>query len=328
MRPVFLLSRDRTFVLTVLLVLAAVAATVQAQPTGSAVAATVNVTPALVQSPTDLAAYLNVSPTGDIMLNWTAANESNVFNYVIYKTDNFTIGFNFSQPFGATPDTNFTDTTANYTDQRFYIVRTNNTFNLQDTNTFAVGKFNIKLSTGFNMVAFPLILHPSDQAGYVAYIAEGGDQLWRYDANDTLDPYKKSDYFAGFGWFGDFQMLEQERGYWYNSMRQGYTINQFNWTITGRVAPNTPARSIDIFSDFNMIGVTTLTDRDLDTFWTQPAGTDQIWRYDAFDMLDPYKKSDYFAGFGWFGDFSVLSPGRGYWYNSRNATEYLQGYQP
>jgi hypothetical protein len=291
---------------------------------------TVNVSAGVAPSPTDLTAYLNLTPTGDVILNWTAANSSEVFNYVIYKTENYTAGFNFGQIFGKTPDastTNFTDTSGNATDQRFYVVRTNSTSGQQDSNTVAVGKFNIKLSSGFNLVSFPMILHPGNTTDYVAYIALGGDQIWRYDATDILDPYKKVDYFTGFGWFGDFSILEQERGYWYNTMQPDFTTNQFNWTMTGRVADST-TRQIPIFNGFNLIGVTTLRDQDLNTFWTQPSGGDQVWRYDAFDTLDPYKKSDYFAGFGWFGDFSMLSPGRGYWYNSMNATGYLQGYQP
>jgi len=296
----------------------------------SATTSTVNVTTAFVQSPTDLTALLNVSPTGDIMLNWTTANTS-VFNYVIYKTENYTDGFNFSQMFGTTPDnrTTFTDTTANGTDQRFYVVRTNNTFGQQDSNSFAVGKWNIKLSTGFNLVSFPLVLDPSNATVYVTYIALGGDQVWLYDATDLLDPYKKADYFAGLGWYGDPSalVLEQERGYWYNSQNPDFTTDQFNWTITGRVAPSA-TRSIPIYNGFNLVGATTLRSMNISTFWTQPVAADQIWRYDAFDLLDPYKKSDYYAGFGWFGDIYFVDPGRGYWYNSMNSTTYSQEYQP
>lgn len=152
----------------------------------------------------------------DVTLNWTLSNSSNVFNYIIYKTDNYASGFNYSDPYATVANdvTDWTDSTADGVDQRYYVVRANGTSGLTDDNTYAVGKYNLKLYTGWNLISLPLLIWNSSTDD-VIYTAVNADKWERF--NGVTQSFERTDFFAGYGWAGDFGTVEPGRGYWYYS---------------------------------------------------------------------------------------------------------------
>jgi len=286
-----------------------------------------NVTAVPPFSPSNLVAILNKTATGDILLNWSS-NVSNIANFVVYKTDNYSAGFNFATVFGTTPadQYNFTDNTANSTNERYYIVRANSTDGLQDSNTHAVGKFGLKLYTDWTLVSLETLLIHNESLDDITYDAQAGDQIWRYDANDTLDPYKKADYFAGFGWIGDFVQAQPDRGYWYLSNKPGFTSTSFDIATTGAVAQAN--RSMLLFNDFNLVGLVSVANHGLTGMFPSASDLDEAWRYDSTDTMDPFKRSRFFAGYGWYGDFQLFNPGRGYWYKAGATGNFTNDYDP
>jgi hypothetical protein len=286
-----------------------------------------NVTAVPPIGPSGLEAILNKTATGEILLNWTS-NESNIFNFVIYKTDDFGAGFNFAQIYGTTPasQTNFTDATANFTSERYYIVRANSTDGLQDNNTYVVGKYDLNLYTQWTLTNPETLLVHNDSLDDITYNAIDQDELWRYDANDTLDPYKRSRFFAGFGWIGDFPTAQPDTGYWYLSNSLDYVTTPFNLTITGVVPQSN--RQLLLFNGFNLIGLASVASHNLAVLFPNATDMDEAWRYDSNDIMDPYKRSRFFAGYGWFGDFALLNPGRGYWYMAGAAGNFTNSYTP
>jgi hypothetical protein len=137
--------------------------------------------------PTNINATLNTT-TGDIIIVWTPSNSSNVYDYVIYATDNYTQGFNFSDPYATVPNTssNWTDFLANSTDERYYLIKANNTVGMEDRDYFVIGKFNLKMYTGWSLFSLPLKPWNQD-INSIIYTGTQDDQMWRYDANDTGD---------------------------------------------------------------------------------------------------------------------------------------------
>jgi len=75
-----------------------------------------------------------------------------------------------------------------------------------------------------------------------------------------------------------------------------------------------------------MLGWTSVNTKSLDNVLDGASDLDLMNYYDA--VLDTFKRTDYFLGFGWFGDFNNIVPGRGYWYYSQNDTQYSWAYQP
>jgi hypothetical protein len=258
----------------------------------------------------------------DVTLNWTLSNSSDVYNYLIYKTDVFSSGFDFLNPYQAVSNTttNWTDLGSNGVDQRYYIVRANNSLGLTDLNTYAVGKFNLKLYTGWNMISLPLLVWDESMSNMI-YTATDTDLCERW----TGSTFQRTDFFAGSGWFGDFTTMQVDRGYWYNSQKAGYTTTPFNNTIVG-VVP-TAQRSETINSNgWSLLGWTSVNTKGLDTVFANATGNDILLYFDAVPKT--FKRTDYFSGLGWFGEFSNIEPGRGYWYYSQNSTTYAWQYQP
>jgi len=266
--------------------------------------------------------------TGQVILNWTYSNSSDVAGYIIYATTNYTAGFNFSNPYYVTNNTTnyWIDQNSSNYDEIYYIVRTNDSISgVTDGNNITLGKYNLKLYTGWNLVSVPLLLYDYT-ATDVFYNSEEADEIWSYNASNPTDPYDATTYYAGFGWFGDFTSIENDPGYWYNSMKPGYTTTPFNVTLTGIVP--TASRTFAIYNSWNLIGLTSVTPKDMNSVFATPSDEDEMWRYDAYDSTDPYKKETQYAGYGWYGDFRNVEDGRGYWYKSNNASSYNWIYTP
>jgi len=66
--------------------------------------ANITITQLRPNPPTNLKAILNKSDE-EITLNWTLSNSTNIFNYIIYKTDDWSAGFNFSDPYDTVSNT-------------------------------------------------------------------------------------------------------------------------------------------------------------------------------------------------------------------------------
>ncbi|MEM5814317.1 MAG: hypothetical protein QXD77_00695 [Candidatus Aenigmatarchaeota archaeon] len=264
----------------------------------------------------------------EIILNWTLSNSSDIFNYIIYVTDNYDAGFNFSNPYATTPNdtTNWTDPTSDGVNERYYIVRANNSVGVTDLNTYTVGKFNLKLYTGWNLISLPLLMDNPDMVT-VIYTADYRDICERY--NPLTSTYERTDFFdsahGGPMWSGEFDTMNVDRGYWYFSRKAGYETTPFNVTIVGTVPTATRQEQITA-NAWSLLGWTSIHTKTLDSVFTQSQNKDILELYEP--VTDVFQRTDYFGGLGWFGEFDYITPGYGYWYYSRNATAYNWTYQP
>ncbi|MEM5814316.1 MAG: hypothetical protein QXD77_00690, partial [Candidatus Aenigmatarchaeota archaeon] len=287
----------------------------------------ITVTQLRPNAPQNLRLILNTTPGPgyeEATLNWTLSTSPDVFNYVIYTTDSWSAGFNFSNPRAMVPynTTNWTDPTSDGVDERYYIVRANNTLGLMDENTYAVAKWNLKLYTGWNLISLPLLIW-DESMNSVFYTATHRDICQRWAG--VSQTFERTDYFSGSGWAGEFDTMQVDRGYWYFSKKAGYDSFPYNNTIVGAV-PQTERSETIYGSSWSMLGWTSVNIKDLNNVFTRPAHRDLLLYYDALN--DVFARSDYFSGGGWAGEFADINPGLGYWYYSKNATTYMWEYQP
>jgi hypothetical protein len=284
-----------------------------------------NVTVApLPEPPTNLTATLNMN--GSITLNWTPSTSPDVASYSIYISSNAS-KFNFTMPDETVSQPNliWTDVYATLTDERYYIVRANDTAGNEETNTVRVGKFNISLETGWNLISIPLNLSKNGNASWeLTHRASWsaplpGDPLpvtpknsitYIFRWNPAADRYEYSRHYADWGWVGSFSTLEPGHGYW------AYTTQPCNLTIVGGVPVDSTTISLD--TDWNMVGWYSVKETALDPdplTADPPESITDIFRWNS--TTDLYEWAMYWEGF-WLSDEGVdtLEPGRGYWFNT------------
>lgn len=262
----------------------------------------------------------------DVTLNWTLSNSTNVVNYIIYKTDEWYLGFNYSNPYMTVPNTttNWTDNSSDGTYERYYVVRAYNDLGMTDENTYAVGKFNLQLYTAWNLIAVPMLVW-NESMSDIFYTAENGDLSNRWVA--TTPTFQRSDYFAGQGWFGDYNTMQADRGYWYFSHKLGHETVPFNNTVVGVVPTEVSAAETIYGKQWSLLGWTSVNIKPMNEAFVNAANGDLVNYYDAAHKT--FLRSDYFKNYGgWFGDFDDMFPGYGFWYYSQNATSYTWVHQP
>jgi len=141
----------------------------------------------------------------------------------------------------------------------------------------------------------------------------------------ALQQYRGTTYYTGFGWSGQFNSIEVDRGYWYYSNKPGYVTTPFNVTTVG-VVPVADRSETIYNTSWSMLGWTSIHTKTLDNVLPSAADSDVIELFNA--PTDYYKGATYYGGFGWFGNFRNIEPGRGYWYYSTNSTAYNWTYAP
>lgn len=158
--------------------------------------------------------------------------------------------------------------------------------------------FSTAFETGFNW--FSLNVMPDD-------LSLGSC----FGANNIAGDYIKnqvysSSYYDGYGWFGKLLELDPRDLYLF---RAGQA---FNMSLTGLpVDPDTAG--IDISAGWNWIGYLPQTAMPLGEALASLTLADQDY------IKDQVSSSTYYAGTGWFGTLSELSPGNGYMIRMANS---------
>ncbi len=233
---------------------------------------------------------VNVSITGDtidsVWLDWDGTNYTMyaaALNAYTYTVDNLTNG-----------------TTYTY---KVYANDTSDNLGVSDTRSVTInitdGKksFDLQLGAGWNLISIPLAI---DNASINAVFpnANDGDELYAY-VNNT---WKPATYYSGYGWDGDFETVEPDKGYWY-SATTAYTA-----TIKGTEAGT---RSVSIAEGWNLIGYTRLSDANLSEVLSNVTNEDELYAYNG-----EWIPATYYSGYGWDGELSKMEPGKGYWYSA------------
>ncbi|MBT7930284.1 hypothetical protein HN698_00005, partial [Candidatus Woesearchaeota archaeon] len=275
-----------------------------------------------IDAPTALS-ITNINDSA-LYLNWT--NVTDADSYTVYYSTNVSqiLNLNTSNLGDAVTNVtgisilNWTDTSSGSVTERYYRVAAIRLSNDNVTNS-TVGKYDIEVveATGIpgsdvdlNLISIPLI--PNDYSiNTIINQSSNSDLIYRY--NTDTQNYQSTQFFAGFGWFGDFDEFEPGVGYAFKPVAASYnftvlgTVPAGNLTVTVKNATGIPGSGIDL----NLIGWhSPIAKCDLGSFITGASDNDIIYRYNT--QTQNYQSTQYFEGFGWFGDFDCLESGVAY----------------
>jgi hypothetical protein len=240
----------------------------------------------------------NVTTSDDVFydqvwLDWDGTNYTmsaaalNVYNYTV---TNLTNGTTYTYKVYA----NVTKVNPDNTTEIFLGVSETRSVTINITEG---ASFDLELGAGWNLISIPLAI---DNASINAVFpnANDGDELYAY-VNNT---WKPATYYSGYGWDGDFETVEPDKGYWY-SATTAYTA-----TIKGT---ETGTRSVSIAEGWNLIGYTRLSDANLSEVLSNVTNEDELYAYNG-----EWIPATYYSGYGWDGELSKMEPGKGYWYSA------------
>jgi len=231
---------------------------------------------------------VNVSITGDtidrVLLDWDGTNytmtttSSNIYSY---NATNLTNGMTYTY--------------------RVYANDISDNSSVSDTRNVTINEttgtsFDLNLGAGWNLISIPLVID-NTSINAVFPNANDGDELYTYSGG-----WIPATYYSGYGWDGDLETVEPDKGYWY-SATMAYTA-----TITGTDAGT---RSVSIADGWNLIGYTKLSPANLSYLLANVTDGDELYAYN-----NGWIPATYYSGYGWDGELSTMEPGKGYWYNA------------
>jgi len=272
-------------------------------------------------APVNFRAYV-INSNNDILLNWSAPQGEQVAYYNIYTSD-IPGDFDFTQPEANTTELSWIDSTAKAVDKRFYVVRAVDAYGNEEKNENIVGKFDIELVPGLNLVSLPLI--PFDAEINAVVHQDSGfypiTEITRLNSSGDyesilFEPTTES-------WVGStaFTELHNGVGYFFRANKQ------YKFTITGRPALTT--QTLTLQSGINLVGLTTLNS------YTIPELVQQNISYHPVSEVFKLNSNSYYISATYYPDEQVwwyypeqfeLQPGHGYVF--KNTAGVSVSYEP
>ena len=252
-----------------------------------------------------------INADNGILLSWTASASNDTSGYRVYVADN-PDNFNFSVPYATVTGTSFTDTSASSARQRFYIVRAFDAVGNEENNNNVLGKFDLELFAGFNLVSLPLTPLDSDLGEVMHQDASYNPVREVYSWTGTS--FIKATFDVGEADYWDnngINILAAGEGYFFNSLQAA------NFTILG--TPITAAQNVALQTGLNLKGWSSLDERALGSVFS--TDITEIARKNADGT---FGIATYYTG-GWFSadGFTTIEPGRGYWITAANNTTWV-----
>ncbi len=159
--------------------------------------------------------------------------------------------------------------------------------------------FELPITKGWNLISIPLDMG-NTSIDAVFPDANDGDVLFSYNGS-----WITTTYYSGYGWYGDFETIELDKGYWYGA-NSAYTT-----TIEGTEAGT---RTVPIATGWNLIGYTGQNEAGLNNIIPNANDSDVLFAYD-----EGWVTATYYSDYGWYGDLNKMQPGKGYWYGATEA---------
>jgi hypothetical protein len=238
------------------------------------------------------------------VLTWNAPAGEQVEVYKIYTAFS-PQSFDFNSPYLNTSTLSWTDTLAKSKQQKYYVVRAQDVAGNLENNTYKVGKFDIPLQQGYNLVSSPLVFFNST----ISEVLQGQpvSEIVRYSAGFQTAVNNGS-------WHSDsgFTELQINKGYFFKAQ------SNYNLTLTGIVTEE--QQNVALQQGLNLVGYTRLSSSGFDIFSQYP-GNYSIQEVSQF-VNHSYHAATYYPTIHWYSpeNFNQLTPGNGYWLKLNKAT--------
>lgn len=241
-----------------------------------------------------------VNPVNQIRLEWTdAIDDTAFFNIYMANDPN---SFDYNTPYDSTVNNYYVDISADIDGQRYYVVRAEDSHNNEEDNSNIVGKFDVSLHTGYNLISIPLT--PFDNSiGAVMHqdiSYNPVSEIKRF--NGVTQSFESSIYNTGVWDTSIFSTIENGEGYFFDS---GYSTD---FTFVGTL-PKTVVK--DIKTGMNLFGIVSLDDKTIPEVIVQDSSSFNVTEIGKRNGDSKYTLAT-FNGGGWYNSFD-LTPGKGYW---------------
>lgn len=246
-----------------------------------------------------------INSNRNVRLNWTRSPDTDAVYYNIYISET-PDGFEFSAPFATTTQLYWVDSSAGSVSRRFYLVRAEDGHGNEGEPSIIVGKFDIPLRAGINLVSLPLepfsqsisrVMHQDSNfhpVTEVKRLGSAGYQSARFNPSTAT-------------WSGAFNQMNHLEGYFLNSS------TTYTFTHVGKL-PSSP-QQLPLRAGLNMVGYASLYERGLETL---PLFVDEVFRLGEDGV---YSIATLYEGKPWWfcSDEFGLVPGVGYIFKAKEG---------
>ena len=231
-----------------------------------------------------------IEHNGQITISWSKPFGEVPANYNVYagtKADSISL----SQPIANTTDTTWVDLSPG--SERYYIIRAEDAAANEENNTDIYGKFDVTLSSGYNLISLLLIpINNSLDSVFRNNVIE----VLRYRNNKFENAYFDSNWKSDFG----FNSVSINEGYFVKAASSRVLI------FTGRL--DRTARNIQLKQGMNLVGFSGQTASQISTIFSQS----NVSEVDSFEN-DGYLIATKYPG-QWYSTegLTQIVPGKGY----------------
>lgn len=241
-----------------------------------------------------------INLNNNIRIRWDNALDDAV-NYNIYIS-NDPYNFDFLNPNITTSLNEYVDSSASSENQRYYVIRAEDAAGNEENNNNIVGKFDLALDTGYNLVSLPLVPFTNDINGIMhqSILFNPISEIKRF--NNLNQEFETTTYTV-IGWNPfSFQELSYGKGYFFKSKQA------ISFTLVGTLP--TPI-VVDIKQGMNLFGLASLENKNITDVIVQTPADYNVTELGKRNADGTYGLATYYSS-GWYNIF-VLNPGIGYW---------------
>ncbi len=241
-----------------------------------------------------------LNDNNNIMIRWDEATDDAV-NYNIYISD-LPDNFSFENPDSTTSLDEYLDTEASSVNQRYYIVRAEDSSGNEENNSYVIGKFDLELKDGYNLVSLPLVPF-NNNINFVMHqdvSYHPVSEIRRY--NSTKQEFEITTCLGILWDLFSFQELNPGTGYFFNSSMDT------NFTIVGTLPE---PLELEISKGMNMIGLASLNEKNISDVIPQTVEDNNVTELGKRNINQIYDLATYYSN-DLYNEFT-LKPGKGYW---------------
>jgi hypothetical protein len=257
---------------------------------------------------------LEVNNTNNnIKVKWDAPSGEVPANYRVYISETYN-GFNFAAANATVTSTEFVDSTAASARERYYVVRSVDSSNNEDTNQLTVGKFDLDLSAGYNLVSFSVMPFDSSIAKVMHQDANYHPVTEIKTYNATTGGLRTSRYQSGSWTVNEFSAMTEMNGY---ILKSDYNTKL---TIVGNAAWGT---THSLKQGMNLVGLSMHNSKSIYDAIAQSPADYSILEISSRKVDGYYNLAAYYPSSStWVlnGDSSAslfsIEPGKAYWLKS------------
>jgi len=251
---------------------------------------------------------LEVINSNNIKIKWDASAGSSQYN--IYMSDNSDVAsFDLQTISVTTTSTEYIDNSASSIKQKYYIVRAEDAAGNKENNTNIVGKFDLELKQGYNLVSFPIlpfdvninsVMHQNNSYHPISEIITFNENLKEFETSIYSDT-----------WTGQVNNLFPLKGYFFKAEQRT------DFTIVGH--PQIEYQ-LDLVDGMNLVGLTLFENQRIEQIITQSPANHDITEISSRNIDGSYNIATYYGLNRWFNEFEI-NPGKCYWLKAnKNST--------